>query len=168
MDWKRNFANLTRLFLVCCLAFLAFGIQADETESGHAQAFTPMHGGSPGLAGMTPGGAIPTKPTGSNVPAYSDFEQPPQKVDIFQLQKFQQMAAQNLERSQPRVVLPPDALAPRPEFDPASTGGHDESQPPPAPNRFQPSKGFNRLCICILLGGIGILASRKLLPLIKG
>ncbi len=167
MNRNNSFAMLSRWCLLCRVALLALAIRADWACSGQVQASAPLQDVSPGVAGIPRAAAATQNPAASNAPAYMPFEQPPQKVDVFQLQKLQQIAAQNRERSQTRVVLPPDALVPRPKFDPASAGGHDEAPAPPLANRFQPGKGFNRICLCILLAGIGALAARKFIQLLK-
>jgi CheY-like chemotaxis protein len=164
VHWGKRCVFLFRSLLICRLAFLTVDLRAGGTESGHGPAAVPFQDVPHWVAGISNAGTAQKGLNGSNSPADSQFEQPPQKVDIFQLQQLQLMAAENRERSQKRIALPPNAMAKLPEVDPSNRAGHSGTRALAATTRLQMSNAFSRGCLFILVAATGFLVARKFIP----
>jgi CheY-like chemotaxis protein len=140
-------------------AFVAIGILADGSE--------PFRPGSPPqtfyqeTTPAPPSTPWTRKPRFDNL--YSQFEQPPQKMDLFQLEELQLKAAANRELTRKRVVLPPDAII--------STRTND--LPPEAARELAYQAAAHALVednlhqgflVLLLIVAIGLLAIRKYVP----
>jgi len=150
--------------VMAAFAFLVPAIRADGDGCEHSRASVLLLSGAPGVNGGADCVATASNLNPANASVYVQFEEPPRKVDIFQLQQLQLKAVENAQRSQQRIMVPLDAMAPQSTLKPTVAATNDDMLPETVSTRFHPNPTANRVCLGILLAGIGYVAARKYLP----